>query len=66
VQKEVWATDSFVTSDPALLSLNNFLSRIDIFILCMPHQAYTDLVLHDKIVVDIGTSGVAATRTGPP
>ena len=46
-------TDPFLTSDPALLPINEVISRSDILILCTPHQAYKDLIFHDKIVVDI-------------
>jgi len=51
--KNVLTTDPFLTSDPALLPINEVISRSDILILCTPHQAYKDLIFHDKIVVDI-------------
>lgn len=51
--KNVLTTDPYITSDPALLPLDEVISRSDILILCTPHQSYKDLALHDKIIVDI-------------
>ncbi len=51
--KDVLTTDPLITNDPALLPLDEVISRSDILILCTPHQAYKDLALHGKIVVDI-------------
>lgn len=51
--KAVLATDPHVTTDPSLLPLEDVISRSDILILCAPHEAYRDLRLQDKIVVDI-------------
>jgi UDP-N-acetyl-D-mannosaminuronic acid dehydrogenase len=51
--KDVLTTDPYITSDPALLPLDDVISRSDILILCTPHEVYRDLTLQDKIVVDI-------------
>jgi len=51
--KDVLTTDPYITSDPALLPLDEVISRSDILILCTPHQVYRDLRFEDKIVVDI-------------
>ncbi|HEV3330274.1 MAG TPA: nucleotide sugar dehydrogenase [Bryobacteraceae bacterium] len=51
--KEVLTTDPHVTADPALLPLEEVISRSDIIILCVPHTAYKGLSLPGKIVVDI-------------
>jgi UDP-N-acetyl-D-mannosaminuronic acid dehydrogenase len=51
--KHVLTTDPYITNDPALLPLDQVMSRSDILILCTPHQVYRDLMFPDKIVVDI-------------
>ena len=51
--KEVLTTDPHINIDPALLPLDEVISRSDILILCTPHEVYRDLTLPDKIVVDI-------------
>ena len=51
--KEVLTTDPYITIDPALVPLDEVISRSDILILCTPHQVYQDLALPGKIVVDI-------------
>jgi UDP-N-acetyl-D-mannosaminuronic acid dehydrogenase len=51
--KTVLTTDPYVTTDDTLLPLEEVVSRSDILILCAPHTVYRELVLRDKIVVDI-------------
>ena len=51
--KAVLTTDPYVTTDDTLLPLDEVISRSDMLILCTPHRVYRDLVLRDKIVVDI-------------
>jgi UDP-N-acetyl-D-mannosaminuronic acid dehydrogenase len=51
--KEVLTTDPYISIDPALLPLDEVISRSDILILCTPHQVYRDLTFQDKVVVDI-------------
>jgi UDP-N-acetyl-D-mannosaminuronic acid dehydrogenase len=51
--KAVLTTDPHVTTDPALLPLEEVIARSDILVLCAPHAAYRDLQLDGKIVVDI-------------
>lgn len=51
--REVLTTDPFVTTDPAILPLEQVVGRSDILILCTPHSAYTTADLKGKPVVDI-------------
>jgi UDP-N-acetyl-D-mannosaminuronic acid dehydrogenase len=51
--KTVLTTDPYITTDDALLPLEEVVSRSDVLILCAPHTVYRGLVLQDKIVVDI-------------
>ena len=51
--KEVLTTDPFVTSDPALLPLEQVVERSDILILCAPHSTYKDSEFAGKPVVDV-------------
>lgn len=51
--KDVLTTDPYVTTDDTLLPLEQVIARSEILILCTPHSVYRDLVLRDKIVVDI-------------
>ena len=51
--KEVLTTDPFVTSDPAILPLEQVVDRSDILILCAPHSAYKDSEFAGKPVVDV-------------
>jgi UDP-N-acetyl-D-mannosaminuronic acid dehydrogenase len=49
----VLTTDPFVTTDPALLPLEQVIERSDILILCTPHSTYADADLKGKPVVDV-------------
>jgi UDP-N-acetyl-D-mannosaminuronic acid dehydrogenase len=51
--REVLTTDPFVTTDPALLPLDQVVERSDILILCTPHSAYARANLNGKPVVDV-------------
>ncbi len=51
--REVLTTDPFVTSDPAILPLDQVVERSDILILCTPHSAYAGADLKGKPVVDV-------------
>lgn len=51
--KAVLTTDPYVKDDPELLSLDDVIRKSDILILCAPHDAYRNLNLEHKIVVDI-------------
>jgi UDP-N-acetyl-D-mannosaminuronic acid dehydrogenase len=51
--KAVLTTDPYVKNDPELLGLDEVVRRSDILILCAPHNAYRNLNLDSKIVVDI-------------
>jgi UDP-N-acetyl-D-mannosaminuronic acid dehydrogenase len=51
--REVLTTDPFVTTDPALLPLDQVVERSDILILCAPHSVYADADLKGKPVVDV-------------
>jgi UDP-N-acetyl-D-mannosaminuronic acid dehydrogenase len=51
--KTVLTTDPYVNNDPELLSLDEVVRRSDVLILCAPHNAYRNLDLDRKIVVDI-------------
>jgi UDP-N-acetyl-D-mannosaminuronic acid dehydrogenase len=53
VTHEVLTTDPFVTSDPALLPLEQVVARSDILILCTPHSVYAGADLKGKPVVDV-------------
>ena len=49
----VLTTDPFVTTDPALLPLDQVVERSDMLILCTPHSTYADADLKGKPVVDV-------------
>jgi UDP-N-acetyl-D-mannosaminuronic acid dehydrogenase len=51
--REVITTDPFVTTDPAVLPLEQVVARSDILILCTPHSAYAEVDLKGKPVVDV-------------
>jgi UDP-N-acetyl-D-mannosaminuronic acid dehydrogenase len=51
--RNVLTTDPFVTTDPALLPLDEVIESSDILILCTPHSAYRDANLKGKPVVDV-------------
>ena len=51
--REVLTTDPFVTTDPALLPLEQVVTRSDILILCTPHSVYARADLKGKPVVDV-------------
>ncbi|TAK92960.1 MAG: nucleotide sugar dehydrogenase [Verrucomicrobia bacterium] len=51
--KEVLTTDPFVTTDKALLPLNEVVRRSDVLILCTPHSAYAKADLRGKPVYDM-------------
>jgi len=51
--QEVLTTDPFVTTDPAILPLEQVIDRSDILILCTPHSVYADADLKGKPVVDV-------------
>jgi UDP-N-acetyl-D-mannosaminuronic acid dehydrogenase len=51
--KAVLTTDPYVRNDSELLELDEVMRRSDALILCVPHNAYRDLRLDQKIVVDV-------------
>lgn len=51
--REVLTTDPFVTTDPAILPLDQVIARSDILILCTPHSVYANVDLKGKPVVDV-------------
>jgi len=51
--REVLTTDPFVTTDPALLPLDQVVARSDLLILCAPHSTYADADLKGTPVVDV-------------
>ena len=51
--REVLTTDPFVTTDLALLPLEQVVERSDILILCTPHSVYGRADLKGKPVVDV-------------
>lgn len=51
--REVLITDPFVTTDPAILPLDEVVARSDILILCTPHSAYAEADLKGKPVADV-------------
>ena len=51
--REVLTTDPFVTTDTALLPLDQVVARSDILILCTPHSVYARADLMGKPVVDV-------------
>jgi len=51
--RDVLTTDPFVTTDPAILPLEQVVERSDILILCTPHSAYAAADLKGKPVVDV-------------
>lgn len=53
VAREVLTTDPFVSTDPALLPLEQVVARSDILILCTPHSVYASADLKGKPVVDV-------------
>jgi UDP-N-acetyl-D-mannosaminuronic acid dehydrogenase len=50
---QVLTTDPFVTTDPAILPLDQVVERSDILILCTPHSFYANADLRGKPVVDV-------------
>jgi UDP-N-acetyl-D-mannosaminuronic acid dehydrogenase len=51
--QEVLTTDPYVTSDSALLPIEEVVARSDLLILCTPHLCYKDADLKGKPVVDV-------------
>ena len=51
--REILTTDPFVTTDPALLPVEDVIEKSDVLILCTPHSAYKTLDLKGKPVVDV-------------
>lgn len=51
--RKVLTTDPFVTTDPAILPLDQVVERSDLMILCTPHSTYKDADFHGKPVFDI-------------
>lgn len=51
--REVLTTDPYVTTDAALLPLDDVIARSDILVLCTPHSAYAEADLKGKPVVDV-------------
>ena len=51
--RDVLTTDPFVTTDLALLPLEEVVTRSDILILCTPHSVYARADLKGKPVVDV-------------
>jgi UDP-N-acetyl-D-mannosaminuronic acid dehydrogenase len=51
--RDVLTTDPFVTTDPAILPLDQVVARSDILVLCTPHSAYANADLEGKPVVDV-------------
>jgi UDP-N-acetyl-D-mannosaminuronic acid dehydrogenase len=51
--RDVLTTDPFVTTDPAILPLEQVITRSDILILCTPHAVYANADLKGKPVVDV-------------
>jgi UDP-N-acetyl-D-mannosaminuronic acid dehydrogenase len=51
--REVLTSDPFVTTDPAILPLDQVVARSDILILCTPHSAYANADFKGKPVVDV-------------
>jgi len=49
----VLTTDPFVTTDPAILPLDQVVERSELLILCAPHSAYAEADLKGKPVVDV-------------
>jgi len=50
---EVLTTDPLVTKDAQLLPLEEVVNRSDILVLCVPHEAYRDLDIKGKPVLDV-------------
>jgi UDP-N-acetyl-D-mannosaminuronic acid dehydrogenase len=51
--KRVLTTDPYVQNDPDLTPLEQVLAESDILVLCAPHEAYRNLDLSGKFVVDV-------------
>jgi UDP-N-acetyl-D-mannosaminuronic acid dehydrogenase len=51
--RDVLTTDPFVTTDPAILPLDQVVAESDILILCTPHSTYKEADLKGKPVVDV-------------
>jgi UDP-N-acetyl-D-mannosaminuronic acid dehydrogenase len=51
--REVLTTDPLVTTDPAIIPLEEVVARSDILILCTPHSVYAEADLKGKPVVDV-------------
>lgn len=63
--KAVLTTDPHVKGDPELLDLEEVLRRSDTLILCVPHNAYRNLKLDHKIVVDVWNFWGKGSRLEP-
>ncbi|MDP7129726.1 MAG: nucleotide sugar dehydrogenase [Planctomycetota bacterium] len=53
VCEDVLTTDPYVQSDADLVPLEQVLDECDILIVGVPHKAYRELELEDKVVVDV-------------
>jgi UDP-N-acetyl-D-mannosaminuronic acid dehydrogenase len=51
--RAVLTTDPFVTTDPALLPLDEVVAKSDLLILCAPHACYRDTDFKGKPVFDV-------------
>lgn len=51
--REVLTSDPFVTTDPALLPVDEVITKSEVLILCTPHACYKDLDLKHKPIVDV-------------
>jgi UDP-N-acetyl-D-mannosaminuronic acid dehydrogenase len=51
--KAVLTTDPFVTTDPALVPLDEVIAKSDLLILCTPHARYKQADLKGKPVLDV-------------
>jgi UDP-N-acetyl-D-mannosaminuronic acid dehydrogenase len=51
--RAVLTTDPQVTTDPALLPVEQVIEQSDLLILCTPHSAYRDLDIAGKPIVDL-------------
>lgn len=51
--KEVICADPHVESDPSLVSIDDFLDKVDLVIVGVPHEAYRDIDFQDVPVVDV-------------
>jgi UDP-N-acetyl-D-mannosaminuronic acid dehydrogenase len=51
--KEVLLADPFVRTDPEIIPVDEVVARSDVLVLCTPHNAYRNLDLKGKPVVDV-------------